>query len=96
MKNFKNKSKIFWSIFNIIFVCIILNMIVNTVLTYKDVKNLENNKTEQKKEIQNLKEERKRLQEELASLEKEETIEKIARDKIYMKKKGEVIYRLVD
>lgn len=67
--------------------------IYNTILTTKRINIL---KAESEKKYKKLKEEKENLKKELEEARKGENKERFIRDKLNMKKEGEIIYKIID
>ena len=83
-------------IFNIGFIMLIGMMLYQAFNIYimkeslkKDIVNLE-------KEVEDFNEKKKVLQDKIDNFSEEEKIERIARDRLNMKKEGEIIYKVVE
>lgn len=90
-----NRRTIFIA-FNIIFLVAIFNFIINTVSASREISQLRKNEKIVLNNIKDLEIKREQKKIELRSLTDDKTIEKIARDKLNMKKKGETVYRFVN
>lgn len=90
----KQAYNIFWIIFNIFFIIIIAGIIVNTYITYSDISEKDDIiHNLQAKETQ-LREQHNNYKNAITEINKKEAKELIARNKLFMKKKGEKIYRI--
>ena len=90
-----NKKTVFVFI-NILFFVAIGNFIFSYLVASKDISDIKKQEKlvlNQIKELETKKEEKKQ---ELQRLNDDKTIEKIARDRLNMKKKGEIIYRFIN
>ena len=90
-----NKKTVFVFI-NILFFVAIGNFIFSYLAASKDISDIKKQEKlvlNQIKELETKKEEKKQ---ELQRLNDDKTIEKIARDRLNMKKKGEIIYRFIN
>lgn len=89
-------KKTVYIVFNAIFFIAVGNFIFNTIITSKEISDIKCQKKIVMNQIEDLKIKKEQKQKELISLNEDKTIEKIARDKLNMKKSGEVIYRFVN
>lgn len=87
------KNRKWLIILNVFFIYFFINLIVDTVITHNDIKKLKITIKEHEFKIEKLKKNKNNLKENLKNIEKLDTIEKIAREKLCMKKKGEIIYK---
>lgn len=90
------KKKLVFIAFNIIFVLMVGNIMFNIIQTYSEIKQVKIDEKAMRKEIEELKAVKEARKKELGELDKDLTIEKLARNKLNMRKKGEVIYRFMD
>lgn len=90
------KKKLVFIAFNIIFIIMLGNIVFNITQTYTEIKQVKIDEKAMRKEIEELKAVKEARLKELGELDKDSTIEKLARNKLNMRKKGEVIYRFMD
>lgn len=90
-----SKKSIF-VIFNMIFFIAIVNFIFSYISASKDISNIKRQEKIVLNQIHELEIKREQKKQELQSLNDDKTIERIARDKLNMKKKGEIIYRFIN
>ena len=89
------RGKIFF-LFNIFFILALFGISYQTFETYlvkkevsKEIKNTE-------KEVEEYAEKQKKLESNIKNFSEEEKIERVARDKLNLKKEGEVTYKIVE
>ena len=89
------RGKIFF-LFNIFFILALFGISYQTFKTYlvkkevsKEIKNTE-------KEVEEYAEKKKKLESNIKNFSEEEKIERVARDKLNLKKEGEVTYKIVE
>ncbi len=87
------KNRRWLIILNVFFIYVFINMVIDTVVTYNDIKKLKISMDKYELKIEELKKNEINLKENLKNIKKLDTIEKIAREKLCMKKNGEIIYK---
>ncbi|OQY09554.1 MAG: hypothetical protein B6I28_02825 [Fusobacteriia bacterium 4572_132] len=89
----KKKNKIGIIIFYFLFILVLLKQIKYIINIRKDIKKMNIKVEEKETKIFGYKKKILNLKENLKNIEKLDTIEKIAREKLCMKKEGEIIYK---
>ena len=89
----KNIFKVF---FNIIFLFIVLNILIEGIQLNIRRNGLKRQVSDAQIKIDELKKKRKTLEEEIKKIEENEKIERLARDRLDLHKKGETVYKVVE
>ncbi len=89
----KNVFKVF---FNIVFLFIVLNILIEGIqLNFTRIK-LRRQVNDAQVKINDLDKKRKNLEDEIKKIEENEKIERLARDRLDLHKKGETVYKIIE
>lgn len=89
----KNVFKVF---FNIVFLFIVLNILIEGIqLNFTRIK-LRKQVNDAQVKINDLDKKRKNLEDEIKKIEENEKIERLARDRLDLHKKGETVYKIIE
>ena len=93
MRKRKNVFKVF---FNIVFLFIVLNILIEGIqLNFTRIK-LRRQVNDAQVKINDLDKKRKNLEDEIKKIEENEKIERLARDRLDLHKKGETVYKIIE
>lgn len=90
------KKNVFKVFFNIIFLFIVLNILIEGIQLNIDRLGLRKQVSEAQKKINELEKKRKYIEEEIKKIEENEKIEKLARDRLDLHRDGETVYRVIE
>ncbi|MGM0507752.1 MAG: FtsB family cell division protein [Fusobacteriota bacterium] len=89
------KQKKLFIILNILIVIFVIHIAFDTLLIYKDLRNNKITIEKKQQNIKKLEERKENLEKNLKNIKKLDIMEEIAREKLYMVKENEKIYRVL-
>ncbi|MBP9477744.1 MAG: septum formation initiator family protein [Sebaldella sp.] len=90
------RKNVFKAFFNIVFLFIVLNILKDGVqLNFTRIK-LRKQVSDAQVKITDLDKKRKNLEDEIKRIEENEKIERLARDRLDLHKKGETVYKVIE